>query len=69
MSEDVYVNDTGINVGGQTIDFDRCDTPEKILTWVYLFCERDSAWITPEMISEFIVLASKRIDRLYEYLP
>lgn len=62
MSEDVFVQDQHISIGGYNVDLDKCQTPEQIVAWVNLLCERHESWITAKMVSEFVKLAAERIN-------
>ena len=45
--------------GHYTITYERCDTSEKVLSWVVHLA--DKTWVTKDLIQEFIVSATKRI--------
>src|SRR5206468_3710987 len=41
------------------VTFTRCDTPEKILSWVAHLSEK--SWMTAETLGEFVIEASGRV--------
>lgn len=47
------------------INFSRCDTPEKILSWVLQLTEK--TWMTRDIVHQFVILACQNhsIERVH----
>ena len=55
----IILEDSSPHTGGPyEIDFDRCDTPIKILDWVRQLCQKQ--WVTREQIGYFILHTTSR---------
>ena len=60
LQRQVYVAEDHVVINIEyeySIALDRCDTPEKLLYWIWHLCEK--TWITPEVIGRFIEVVCK----------
>ena len=59
LSKKVYIDDGSICINVEyeyPIDLVRCDTPEKLLSWVFHLSEK--TWMTNDVMRRFVAVAS-----------
>ena len=68
--KDVYLDDGAVvfsEGGDYYIELSRCDTPEKLIAWLYHLTEK--TWVTSEMIHEFLRIVSRECGVAVHPLP